>query len=311
MVKPLHAVQPTGAGTEIPGQYIPALVEVAPGKGAYVNGIGTAFQPMAENGKSEAFPDPVIGIGKIAIAQRDFQTHWFRQLYLAEKIGKQRLYMTSGCLKQGKPCAGMELPVDFHLLQTGFQICHKLSRLFAFQNDPDLFWLMILLRSAVLSRLIVVLFLAISVPVHAQKVPLVLWSDIESFLAEPSDSVTVMNFWASWCRPCVAELPHFEKLRKENKFKNVRWVYVSLDFADEKAKSLEPVVEKKLQGARVWLLNETDYNQWMGKIDEKWSGSIPATLFYNHSTKKRIFAEAKLSESKLLSLIKEVSLKPE
>lgn len=135
---------------------------------------------------------------------------------------------------------------------------------------------------------------------------MVQWPELESLLLEKCDSITVMNFWATWCKPCVAELPYFEKLRKEMAGSKVRFVYVSLDFADEQTKRLDPFIERKLSGARVWLLNETDYNQWIGKLDPGWSGGIPATLFYHHSTKKRIFAEGELSDEKLRSNLKSV-----
>jgi len=151
------------------------------------------------------------------------------------------------------------------------------------------------------------LFCAVS-KVSGQASVLADWPRLEKLLAEENDSITVLNFWATWCKPCVAELPHFEKVRKEMKEKPIRFLYISLDFADEKIRRLDPFIEKKLPGARVWLMTETDYNRWISLIDPKWSGSLPATLLFHHSTKKRIFADAELSESKLKSLIEQISL---
>lgn len=117
-----------------------------------------------------------------------------------------------------------------------------------------------------------------------------------------------MNFWATWCKPCVAELPHFEHIRKDYSRKPVRFLYISLDFAEEKEKRLDPFIARKLPGARVWLLNETSYNDWIGRISPDWSGAIPATLFFQHSTKKRIFADSELSTEKLQSILEQFTL---
>ena len=134
------------------------------------------------------------------------------------------------------------------------------------------------------------------------------WPRLERLLKQENDSITVLNFWATWCKPCVAELPHFEKVRKEFQGKPIRFLYISLDFEEEKEKRLDPFVAKKMPGARVWLLTETDYNSWISRIDTAWSGSLPATLIFHHSTKKRIFADAELSEDKLKSYIQQISL---
>jgi thiol-disulfide isomerase/thioredoxin len=133
------------------------------------------------------------------------------------------------------------------------------------------------------------------------------WPRLETLLREENDSITVLNFWATWCKPCVAEIPHFEKVRKEYQGKPIRFIYISLDFAEEKEKRLDPFVARKMPGARVWLLTETDYNRWISRIDPDWSGSLPATLLFHHLTKKRIFADAELSEEKLKSYIQQIS----
>lgn len=163
---------------------------------------------------------------------------------------------------------------------------------------------MILIRS--LLPFILFLSLALQAPVLLAQTRIVHWADVEKVLQDTSDSLTVMNFWATWCRPCVAELPHFEKLRKSYRAKPVRFLYISLDFSEEIAKRVNPFVEKKLYGARVWLLNETDYNQWIGRLDPQWSGSIPATLLLHPPSRKRIFLAQELSEEELKSHIEQI-----
>lgn len=143
--------------------------------------------------------------------------------------------------------------------------------------------------------------------IQAQHVRLVKWPELEAVINGKNDSTTVLNFWATWCKPCVAELPHFESIRKSH-FSNkpVRFLYISLDFAEDKSR-LEAFAARKLPGASVWLLDETDYNKWIEKVNPGWSGALPATLVFHPFTNIRIFAEGELHEEKLLSIIHKVT----
>lgn len=144
---------------------------------------------------------------------------------------------------------------------------------------------------------------AFPVLLRAQTVPVIRWAQMDSLLRSPDDSLTVLNFWATWCKPCVEELPHFEKLRKQWAGKPVRFVYISLDFANELKTRVQPFVSRKLAGASVLLLDETDYNQWINRIDPSWGGGIPVTLFFNNPKKIRIFADRQLTEDQLQEIL--------
>lgn len=163
-----------------------------------------------------------------------------------------------------------------------------------------------------LSRSLITLFAigfspAVPFSAMAQQLRVVQWPEVKSILQEKNDSLLILHFWATWCRPCVAELPHFEKIRKELSGKNrIRFRYISLDLAEDKF-SVEAFAAKKLPGASVWLLDETDYNKWIHQLDEKWSGALPATLVFYPSTNNRIFAEGEVNEEKLRSIIKKVN----
>jgi thiol-disulfide isomerase/thioredoxin len=137
-----------------------------------------------------------------------------------------------------------------------------------------------------------------------QKSKIIKWDKLQNLLDSPDDSLTVINFWATWCRPCVKEIPHFESLRKTIKNKALRFRYISLDFIDEKQTRLDPFVAKNMKGAHVWLLDETDYNAWIDKLDKHWAGGIPVTLFFNNAEKKRKFVDSELSEAELNQILK-------
>lgn len=90
------------------------------------------------------------------------------------------------------------------------------------------------------------------------------------------EELYVVNFWATWCGPCVKELPYFNALEEELAGK-VKFLYVSLDFTKSLEKKLLPFIDKEEIG-QVVFLDQKKVNEWLPKIDKDWSGAIPATL---------------------------------
>ena len=106
-------------------------------------------------------------------------------------------------------------------------------------------------------------------------------------LLEKNDGKTyIINFWATWCAPCVKELSYFEKINQEYSDKNVEVLLVSLDFPKQVEKKLIPFINKRKLKSEVVLLNDINENVWIKAIDESWSGAIPATIIYNKNNRK-------------------------
>ncbi|RZL19796.1 MAG: TlpA family protein disulfide reductase, partial [Pedobacter sp.] len=108
------------------------------------------------------------------------------------------------------------------------------------------------------------------------QVKLLTLKDLDRRIAKGKDTTYVINFWATWCSPCVAELPNFEKLRVENLNKPVKIILISLDFKSKLQKAVIPFVQKNNINAEIFLLNELDKQIYTQRIDKKWSGAIPA-----------------------------------
>jgi len=95
------------------------------------------------------------------------------------------------------------------------------------------------------------------------------------------DKTYVLNFWATWCAPCVKELPYFEIVNNEYKDKNVEVILVSLDFPSEIESKLNPYLYKNNIKSDVVLLDDPKINTWVPKVSDDWDGGIPATLIVN------------------------------
>ncbi|MGB0788033.1 MAG: TlpA disulfide reductase family protein [Marinirhabdus sp.] len=100
------------------------------------------------------------------------------------------------------------------------------------------------------------------------------------FLKKQNDTTYVVNFWATWCKPCVKELPYFEQLNKNYKDRKVKVILASLDFPDQVQKQVIPFIKKRGLKSETVLLDDPGANSWIPKVDSTWSGAIPATVIY-------------------------------
>ena len=115
------------------------------------------------------------------------------------------------------------------------------------------------------------------------------FDELEPLLNKKEDKIYVVNFWATWCAPCVKELPYFEALNEDYKSKNIEVLLVSLDFPKQYETRLKPFIAEHKLKSEIVVLNDVDSNTWIPKVDKEWSGAIPATIIYNKS--KRAFYE--------------------
>lgn len=98
------------------------------------------------------------------------------------------------------------------------------------------------------------------------------------YLHKQNDTTYVVNFWATWCKPCVKELPVFEQVNAESEEQSLKVVLVSLDFPERVKDLVVPFIEKKGLKSEVVLLNDDNANRWIPLVSDQWSGAIPATL---------------------------------
>ena len=132
----------------------------------------------------------------------------------------------------------------------------------------------------------------------AQSPTVIKMVQLEKILNAQNDTTYVVNFWATWCIPCVKEFPAFQTLAQTHLKEKMKVVMISLDFKKESEKSLMPFIQKHHIDGAVYLLDEPDYNFWINKIDPDWQGEIPVTLIINNNRKiRKFFANDFNSES--------------
>ena len=148
------------------------------------------------------------------------------------------------------------------------------------------------------------LFVVFSVSSYSQNVKLLTIDQLNERIEKGKDSTYVVNFWATWCAPCIKELPHFEKLSAEHKSDKLAVLLVSLDFKSKLKSNVIPFVKRKNLKNEVFLLNEGSPQEFIDQIDPSWSGSIPATLFIKNG--KRKFVESEFTYEQLLTEYKKL-----
>ncbi len=148
-----------------------------------------------------------------------------------------------------------------------------------------------------------------SASLHAQKtVPMIDYMQLQNRLQSGRDTTFVINFWATWCAPCVKELPDFEKLQANFKNQKIKVLLVSMDSPSELEKSVIPFVKKKKFKSETLLMNEPDQQAFIDKVDKNWQGSIPATIFVNTQKNIRSFNERSYTYDELLTSLHSLQL---
>jgi len=151
-----------------------------------------------------------------------------------------------------------------------------------------------------LFSIIFTLFIIVLVnPASGQEIRMIGVPELETILKNDDDRLFIVNFWATWCAPCVKELPVFEKAAATYKTGKVAFIIVSLDFPSQVEKQLKPFLKKNKISLDVALMTDLDYNSWIEKVDPSWQGDIPATLFFNNKKKVRLFHAGEVSEADL------------
>ncbi len=151
------------------------------------------------------------------------------------------------------------------------------------------------------------LILLLSLSSSSQNVSIIKITELESRFKNNSDTTYIVNFWATWCAPCVKELPDFDSISTIYKNKKVKVLLVTLDFKEELTAKVKPFIEAKKIKSEVLLLDEVNGNYFIPKVSDAWTGALPATLIINQKRNINHFFEKKLTYAFLKSELDAIS----
>lgn len=171
------------------------------------------------------------------------------------------------------------------------------------------------MRIILLGTLLLALFVAArangndSLPTPPSAVQKMKVTDLENLITH-SDHPLIINFWATFCAPCNKEIPYFQTTVARYANMDVELILVSLDLPDYYPARIAAFAQNQAYTARIVWLNETDADYFCPKVDQRWTGGIPSSLFINNKTHYRRFFDRQLTEPQVDGEIKKMLAAP-
>lgn len=128
----------------------------------------------------------------------------------------------------------------------------------------------------------VLLFLSFSAALFSQDLKSVSNADdLKQIFESRKGKVILVNFWATWCKPCVKEFPELLKLYSNYKDKGFELVFLSLDDLSEIDTKLKPFLKKNNVDFTTYYNNFSKPEELIDLVDKNWGGGIPSTYIYD------------------------------
>jgi len=100
---------------------------------------------------------------------------------------------------------------------------------------------------------------------------------------KPGVKPRIINFWATWCKPCMEEMPYFLKADSLYGGK-IDFVFVAFDRLRDTARVMQKIAEYKIPGEHL-LIKTADMQNLINAVDSTWSGALPVTWFVSEKIK--------------------------
>ena len=134
-------------------------------------------------------------------------------------------------------------------------------------------------------------------------------TDLEAYI-QHADHPLIISFWATYCAPCIKEIPYLQSTVLDYKNRGVELILVSLDRQDHYPMGIGDFAKKSGYTSRIIWLDETDAGYFCPKIDPHWKGGIPSSLFINNETRYRQFFDRQVTDRQVEQQIKMMLFTP-
>lgn len=105
-------------------------------------------------------------------------------------------------------------------------------------------------------------------------------------IAAHKGRVVLVNFWATWCKPCRAEMPDLVRLADKLRPKGLDLVSISTDETEREGEALKFLTATKVPGP-LYIRKAADDDKFSPSVDPNWAdGVLPALFLYDRSGKK-------------------------
>ena len=110
-------------------------------------------------------------------------------------------------------------------------------------------------------------------------------TSLAKMVATHKGKIVLLDFWATWCVPCRAEMPQLVKLSEKLRARGFDLITVSADAPEDEAAAFK-VLTQNAVAAPFYLKKAVDDDKFYDSVDAKWSGEMPAMFIYDRSGKR-------------------------
>lgn len=122
-------------------------------------------------------------------------------------------------------------------------------------------------------------------PAPAAAIPLLTAKDLRALLEKHRGRVVLVNFWATFCAPCIREIPELVRLERELGPRGFTLVGVALDEPADRATRVEPFRAKYFADFPTYLRNEADMDALVSALDPAWNEILPTSYIVGRDGK--------------------------
>ena len=109
---------------------------------------------------------------------------------------------------------------------------------------------------------------------------------LKKAIAAQKGHVVLVNFWATWCGPCVAEFPAIVKAGHKYRAQGLTVISVSADSAKDLHTKVEPFLAKQGATFPAYLEKSADPEDFINALDPAWQGDLPRTFIYDRQGRR-------------------------